>query len=155
MRADKVKFLDRRLKSGWEKKSCISIMRLYARIVFCHPDLRRNRDFLFLPVLEEKIMNNKNKKKFFNIRYITTTGILGALASVLMMISFSVPFMPSFIKLDFSELPALIASFSMGPVYGVAVCLIKNLVHLPFPTTGGIGELSNFFLGCFSFLICF
>lgn len=93
-------------------------------------------------------MSAINKKKFFNIRYIATTGILGALASVLMMISFSVPFMPSFIKLDFSELPALIASFSMGPVYGIAVCLIKNLINLPFTTTGGVGELSNFFLGC-------
>ena len=93
-------------------------------------------------------MTTTNKKKLFNVRYIATTGILGALASVLMMISFSVPFMPSFIKLDFSELPALLASFSMGPVYGVAVCLIKNLVNLPMSSTGGIGELSNFILGC-------
>lgn len=93
-------------------------------------------------------MSSINNKKFLNIRYIATTGILGALASVLMMISFSVPFMPSFIKLDFSELPALIASFSMGPIYGVAVCLIKNLVNLPMTTTGGVGELSNFILGC-------
>ena len=93
-------------------------------------------------------MSTINKKQSLNIRYIVTTGILGALASALMMISFSVPFMPSFIKLDFSELPALIASFSMGPIYGVAVCLIKNLINLPMTTTGGVGELSNFFLGC-------
>lgn len=84
----------------------------------------------------------------FKIRYLATTGILGALSTVLMMISFSVPFMPSFIKLDFSELPALIASFSMGPIYGVAVCLIKNLINLPMTTTGGVGELANFLLGC-------
>ena len=104
--------------------------------------------FFFSLIYEEKIMSSINNKKFLNIRYIATTGILGALASVLMMISFSVPFMPSFIKLDFSELPALIASFSMGPIYGVAVCLIKNLVNLPMTTTGGVGELSNFILGC-------
>ncbi len=90
---------------------------------------------------------NKDKKAF-NVRYLATTGIFGALAAVLMMLSFSVPFMPSFIKLDFSELPALIASFSMGPGYGVAVCLIKNLINLPMTTTSGVGELSNFVLGC-------
>ena len=75
------------------------------------------------------------------------TGILGAISTVLMMLSFSVPFMPSFIKLDFSELPALIASFSMGPLAGVSVCFIKNLVNVTMTTTGGVGELSNFLLG--------
>ena len=83
------------------------------------------------------------------VRYIAMTGILSAIATVLMMLSFSVPFMPSFIKLDFSELPALIASFSMGPMSGVMVCLIKNLINLTMTTTGGVGELSNFLLGVF------
>ena len=81
------------------------------------------------------------------IRFIAMTGILGAISTVLMMLSFSVPFMPSFIKLDFSELPALVASFSMGPLAGVAVCFIKNLVNVTMTTTGGVGELSNFLLG--------
>ena len=75
------------------------------------------------------------------------TGVLSAVATVLMMFSFSVPFMPSFIKMDFSELPALIATFSMGPISGVMVCLIKNLINLTMTTTGGVGELSNFLLG--------
>ncbi len=83
----------------------------------------------------------------WRIRFIVVTGILSAVSAVLMMLSFSVPFMPSFIKLDFSELPALIASFSMGPLSGVLVCLIKNLINLPMTTTGGVGELSNFLLG--------
>jgi len=40
----------------------------------------------------------------------------------------------------------------MGPVSGVAICLIKNLLHLFMSTTGGVGELSNFILGaCFVF----
>ncbi len=87
------------------------------------------------------------QRKRLNVRYIAMTGVLSAASAVLMMISFSVPFMPSFIKMDFSELPALIASFSMGPLSGVAVCLIKNLINLPFTTTGGVGELANFLLG--------
>ncbi len=87
------------------------------------------------------------KKRISKIRFIAVTAVLSAAATVLMMLSFSVPFMPSFIKLDFSELPALIATFSMGPWSGVLVCLIKNLINLPMTTTGGVGELSNFLLG--------
>ena len=82
-----------------------------------------------------------------NARRIVMTAMLSALATVLMFLSFNVPLMPSFIKLDFSELPALIASFALGPISGVMVCLIKNLVNALSTTTGGIGELSNFILG--------
>lgn len=82
-----------------------------------------------------------------NTRKLVMTGIFSAVASVLMMLEFSVPFMPEFIKLDLSELPAIIISFAVGPVWGVAVCLIKNLLHLPFSTTQFIGELANFILG--------
>jgi len=86
------------------------------------------------------------------IRRITVTGILSGVATVLMMMSFSVPFMPAFIKLDISELPALLAAFAFGPVEGVMVCLIKNIINALFSTTGGVGELSNFILGC-SFVV--
>ena len=75
------------------------------------------------------------------------TAMLAALSTVLMFFSFNVPLMPSFIKMDFSELPALVASFAYGPIYGVAVCAIKNLINLMATTTGGVGELSNFILG--------
>ena len=78
------------------------------------------------------------------------TGILAAIAVILMYLEFPIPIIPSFIKFDFSELPALIASFGVGPVEGLAVCLIKNLVKLPSSMTGGVGELANFFIG-----ICF
>ena len=86
-------------------------------------------------------------QKKVNVRKIAMTAILSAVATVLMVISFSLPIIPSFIKLDFSELPALIAAFSMGPVSGVVVCFIKNLVNLTMSTTGGVGEQCNFFMG--------
>lgn len=89
------------------------------------------------------------KKKQINVRQIAVTGMLSAIAFILMFLDFSVPFMPSFIKMDLSELPALIGSFALGPVCGVLVCLIKNLLHLTITSTGGVGELSNFLLGCF------
>ena len=82
-------------------------------------------------------------------RFLVVTALLGALSSVIMLLSFSVPFMPSFLKFDLSDLPALIASFSLGPVSGVLVCLIKNLINLAFEgtTTFYIGELANFIYG--------
>ena len=83
------------------------------------------------------------------VRVMCGTAMLGAIAFILMFLDFSIPIMPSFIKMDFSELPALIASFAYGPVSGVLVCLIKNLLHLMKTSTGGVGELSNFLLGCF------
>lgn len=89
-------------------------------------------------------------KKHISVRSIAVTGILAALASVLMFLDFSVPVMPGFIKLDFSELPALLAAYALGPVSGVVVCLVKNLVNVLSTSTGGVGELSNFVLGaCF------
>ena len=87
------------------------------------------------------------ERKKENIRRITVIGIMSAVSAVLMMLSFNIPIMPAFIKMDFSELPALITAFSIGPISGVIVCLIKNLVNLPLSTSYGVGELSNFFLG--------
>lgn len=78
---------------------------------------------------------------------LTVTAMLSAVSTLLMFVDFSVPFMPSFIKLDISELPALLASFSLGPWYGVAVCFVKNLINTLRTSTGGVGELCNFLLG--------
>lgn len=89
----------------------------------------------------------ETKKKTINVRYMTMTAMLSAVAFVLMFLEFNVPFMPSFIKMDLSELPALIGAFAMGPASGVIICLIKNLLHLLMSTTGGVGEMSNFILG--------
>ena len=82
------------------------------------------------------------------IRMLTGTAMLSAVAYVLMFLEFPLPMLiPPFIKMDFSELPALIASFAYGPAAGVLVCLIKNLLHLMNTQSGGVGELSNFLLG--------
>lgn len=84
-------------------------------------------------------------------RVLALGGMLSALSTVLMFFSFNVPLMPSFIKMDFSELPALIGAYALGPLGGVVICLVKNLVNLLFTTTGGVGELSNFLIGaCFT-----
>lgn len=82
-------------------------------------------------------------------RQMTVTALMGAMSAVLMYIQIPLPmFMPSFIRFDLSELPALIAAFAIGPLSGVCVCLIKCIVALTKSYSGGIGELSNFLLGC-------
>ena len=99
--------------------------------------------------MQQVKLENQSQKRSNHIRRMVMTAILSALSSVLMFFSFNVPLMPSFIKMDLSELPALIAAFAMGPINGAIVCLVKNLVNLFFSTTGGVGELSNFLLGVF------
>lgn len=92
--------------------------------------------------------NNVPSNRRCTVRRVVTVAMLSAIATILMFLSFSVPFMPSFIKMDISELPALLAAFAFGPLEGVLVCLLKNVINAFFSTTGGIGELSNFLLGC-------
>lgn len=80
---------------------------------------------------------------------LTVTAMLSAAAFVLQMLEFPLPFLiPPFVKMDLSELPALLAAFSLGPSSGVAVCLIKNVIKAFVKTSsGGVGELCNFLLG--------
>ena len=80
-------------------------------------------------------------------RALTGTAMLAAVATILMYIEPPIPIMPGFIKMDISELPALIASFAYGPISGIAVCLIKNLIKLPSTSTAAVGELFNFVMG--------
>ncbi len=86
-------------------------------------------------------------QKKLDVRSLAVTAIMGALGFILMLLEVSIPIMPAFIKLDFSELPAIITAFSLGPIWGGAVCLIKNLLHLFVSSTAGVGELANFLLG--------
>lgn len=85
--------------------------------------------------------------------FITKVGILAALATGLMFIETPVPFTPGFLKLDVSEVPVLLGTFALGPIAGILIELVKNLVHVAMGSmTGGVGELANFLVGC-AFLI--
>ena len=81
------------------------------------------------------------------IRRIAACAILTAMAVLLMYLEIPLPFMPVFLKFDFAELPVLIGAFALGPVWGIVIELLKNLIHLPVTQTMGIGELSNFITG--------
>ena len=73
--------------------------------------------------------------------------MLTAAAVVLQYLEIPIPFIPSFIKLDFSDMPELIGAFAYGPVARIIIALIKNVIHLAASQSGYIGELSNFILG--------
>ena len=74
--------------------------------------------------------------------------MLAALATVLQYLDFPIPFlMPPFVKFDLSDLPALIGSFAYGPLAGVLIEFIKNLIHCAVSKSATVGELSNFILG--------
>ena len=86
--------------------------------------------------------------KSINTKSIAVMAVMSAIGFILMVLEFPLPFIiPPFIKFDFSELPAIITAFALGPVQGIVVCLVKNLLHLFITTTAGVGELSNFILG--------
>lgn len=101
----------------------------------------------------EAIERKEAKSGNSAVRYIAVTGVLSAVAIVLQYIELPIPIMPSFVKLDFSDLPALIGSFAMGPACGVLIELIKNLIHLAVSQSGFVGELCNFMLGAVFVLV--
>lgn len=85
------------------------------------------------------------------VEYIVKLAMYSALAFVLYNIKFPLPFMfPSFLDIQISELPALIAGFSMGPISGCLVIIIKCLLKFPLSSTFFVGEATDILLG-----ICF
>lgn len=84
-----------------------------------------------------------------NIVYITKIACLGAIATLLMLLEFPLPFAPAFYELNFSEVAVLIAGFALGPMAAVWTELIKILLNIIIngTDTAFVGELSNFLMG--------
>ena len=85
-----------------------------------------------------------NRKSNLSVQYMTRIAILGALSAILFMIEIPVV---AFYKLDVSTLPALLGAFSMGPMAGLAILLIKDLFGLLHSGTMYVGELADFIMG--------
>ena len=97
---------------------------------------------------------NGSMERVLSTRKITMVGMFAAISAVLMLFEIPMPFAPSFYKLDFSEVPALITGFAFGPVAGVMVEFCKIVLKLFFKSTSTafVGELANFMVGC-SFIL--
>ncbi len=91
----------------------------------------------------------KNNSKI-SLKLLVETAVFSALAAVIMLFKFPLPFAPIFYKFELSEVVVLLAGFSLGIIPAVAVELIKVLLNLLMDgtVTIGIGELSNFLMGC-------
>ena len=85
----------------------------------------------------------KNKKT----AVITRVAILAAMSIVLMRLETPPLFGTTFLKLDVADVPAALAGIVFGPLYGIAVVLIKNMINVAASTSGGIGEIANFIYG--------
>lgn len=91
---------------------------------------------------ENKNLVNVKKKSGFTTREIVFVGLLSALSYVLMLLE-SPPFI-GFLRLELSDIPAIIGAISYGPMAGVLIELIKNLIKaITASKTAGIGELAN------------
>ncbi len=83
-------------------------------------------------------------------RTMVKVSIMAVIAFILMFFEFPLLWIaPPFIKIDISDLPALLGAFAMGPMVGVIIQLLKNVLNvvLEGSTTGGVGEFANFVVG--------
>ncbi|MEF9966952.1 MAG: ECF transporter S component [Longicatena sp.] len=89
-------------------------------------------------------------KSRLDVHSIAKISILGALACILMMFQFPLPFAPAFYQLDFSEVIVLIGGFALGPWAAVCIEALKIVLNLLLngSATMGVGELGNFIIGC-------
>lgn len=100
------------------------------------------------------IKKRGSAEKIFTTRKMAVTGMFSAIAMILHLFDFPLPFAPGFYKLDFSELPILIGSFAFGPAAGVMMEFLKILLKLFIKgtSTAFVGDLANFVVGC-SFIL--
>ena len=86
--------------------------------------------------------SKRDTNTMFNL---TRCGLLSAMAVILFYIEIPIV---AFYKLDLSTLPAILAGFAMGPLQGIAVIIVKNLVHMLGTSTACVGELADILMSC-------
>ena len=93
-------------------------------------------------------MQSISTNQKLNTQTIIKVALLAAIGRILMFIEFPLPIFPSFLKIDISDIPAVVGTLSLGPAAGVIIELIKNILKLLTGTSSmGIGELANFIVG--------
>ncbi|WP_313757525.1 ECF transporter S component [Tissierella sp.] len=89
-------------------------------------------------------------KETWNTKTMVKISVLGVISFILMFFELPLPWLaPPFMKIDISDLPSLIGSFALGPMAGVIIQFLKNILNLLIDgtTTGGVGEFANFVVG--------
>ncbi|MEL3960722.1 ECF transporter S component [Lysinibacillus endophyticus] len=90
------------------------------------------------------------KHQKLKLRSFVTIAMLSSISFILMLLNFPLPWFPVFLQIDFSDVPALIAAITMGPLAGILVELFKNILDWIFsgaPTGVPVGHMANFVTG--------
>lgn len=99
----------------------------------------------------EKTVQKETKPHFFSAGNLAVMAILSALSFILYatpFLKFSLPFIfPSFLDMQFSDLPALLGGFALGPVAGCIIIVVKCCLKMPMTSTGCVGELADIIVG--------
>lgn len=88
-------------------------------------------------------VQTRNKMNLFTAKSLTSIGAMAALACVLMFIKFPIAYI-GFLELELSDVPAMLCALTYGPMAGVFVELVKNLIHVMATNTATVGEIANF-----------
>lgn len=91
----------------------------------------------------------KESKPFFTVDKITKLAMLTAVSIILFAVEFSILPAAPFLRLNFSDAPALIAAFMFGPIEGIIVTVFKVLLGILLGITKnlGVGDLANAIIG--------
>ncbi len=87
-----------------------------------------------------------NKTNMANTKKLTYCALFAAIATILMYFELPLPFMPPFLKVDLSGTVSLLAAYMFGWLPAVLITLVKNLIHLPMSSSGGVGQLADFLM---------
>jgi len=94
------------------------------------------------------LFSEKNHKKIITTKMMSLVGVMGAISSILyIFVKFNLGIFPSFLDIQISEIPALIAGFAYGPVAGSLVIIIRCIIKLPLTSTSFVGEFADLITG--------
>ncbi|MCF7926281.1 MAG: ECF transporter S component [Candidatus Izimaplasma sp.] len=70
------------------------------------------------------------------------------------ILKFPLPFIfPSFLDIQFSNLPAILGGFALGPIAGSTIVIARTLIKLPFSSTAFVGEFIDLIIGLSTVLV--
>lgn len=92
-------------------------------------------------------MMQKTTMQSSNLARLIILSLLGAVSLLLFFLNFPLPLLPSYLKIDFSDVPAIMASLIFSPLAGVIVVAIKNVLYLAIGGGEIVGVTANFLAG--------
>lgn len=85
-------------------------------------------------------------KRKLSAKILAIIAMFAAVGYLLRFLEVPAPFSPSWLKIDLSVVPALLGSFIYGPVAGLIIDGVKEVLHILTSNSGGVGELANFMI---------